>query len=295
MQHIGDGIKMKPYLHADDIGMSSAVTDNILDAVDNGVVTSVSLVVNGHDSQRACAELLARPHVAVSLHLNLSEGIHLADTPRKGQPIVAGFEPLFVKNFTLSDKSEVLAEIEAQISLFAKDYVSKAEPGTRFRLDSHHHTHCIPYIFDKIIELADQYAIKSIRVPNENFFFRFSKKYLSISVMVNYVKKFLLQALSWRMTRILRKMKIESDRGFIGVIYTGFMEVDNIRDALGAVKVSDNTLVEVLLHPGGSTEAEQAFWAARPALWTYYSSEWRGRERDLAKSGELKDLLEQYS
>lgn len=286
---------MKPYIHADDIGMSPAVTDHILDAIDNGIVTSVSLVTNGRDSQRACEELLARPHIAVSLHLNLSEGFYIADTPRKGQHIVSGFEPLFFKNFMPVNKSDVLAEIEAQIAFFAKNYLLKSTENAVFRLDSHHHTHCIPFVFDKIVEVADQYNIKSIRVPNEAFFFRFSKNYLSVSVMVNYIKKFLLQALSWRMTRTLRGKDIEANRRFVGIIFTGFMAADNIRDALKAVKGPRDAQIEVLLHPGGSTSAEKALWAERPALWAYYSSEWRGKERDTTKSEELKKLLEQYS
>ncbi|MCW8916555.1 MAG: ChbG/HpnK family deacetylase [Magnetovibrio sp.] len=286
---------MKPYLHADDIGMSPAVTDNILDAVDNGAVTSVSLVVNGHDSERACAELLARPHVAVSLHLNLSEGLHIADTPRKGEPVNGGFEALFVKNYRGADTTDIELEIEAQMARFVEMYVSKAPEGTQFRIDSHHHTHCIPFVFQTIMKHADQFGLKSIRVPSEPFFFKFSKAYLSLATMVNYIKVFLLQVLSWQMMRVLQKTDIEASRRFIGVTFTGYMAPDNILDGLKSVKNDDESLVEVLLHPGGSHDGERHIWADRPALWSYYSSDGRSSERAVAKSDELKILLEQYS
>ncbi len=282
---------VRPYLHADDIGMSTAVTNNILDAIDNGSVTSTSLVVNGHDADRACRELLKRPNVRVSLHLNLTEGLYLSDSSRKGHKIAYGWGELLVCGLTGRDNSLIRGEIEAQIATYRAQYLDAMDSTAPFRLDGHLHVHCIPFIFAKIMEVAGDYRIDSMRFPSEPFFFRFNRAYFSKPVLVNYVKVALLRYLTWRMRSRLVNTGVEIDRAFVGVTFTGFMQLDQIRDALDSICGSTDREVEILLHPGAAAPQEAEIWAGRPTTRDYYMSEWRWLELDLAKSDAIRDLL----
>lgn len=286
---------MKPYLHADDIGMSAAVTGNILDAIDNGSVTSTSLVVNGHDTERACEELLKRPDVRVSLHLNLTEGLYLSDGARKGEKIAHGWGELMVCGMIGRSKSLLRDEIEAQIAAYRSLYLDEMDPTVPFRLDGHLHVHCIPFVFDKIMEVASTYGVASMRFPSEPFFFRFDRTYIRKPVLLNYVKVALLRYLTWRMRARLIDGEIDIDSAFVGVAFTGFMQLNQIRDALEAVSGPDDREVEILVHPGAASPQESDIWEGRPTTRDYYLSEWRGLELDLAKSDAMKDLLAQKS
>jgi predicted glycoside hydrolase/deacetylase ChbG (UPF0249 family) len=59
---------------ADDFGLSEGITANILDAVDHGVVSSVSTIANGTGFEHAISEYRKRTGLYLTVHLNLMEG-----------------------------------------------------------------------------------------------------------------------------------------------------------------------------------------------------------------------------
>src|SRR3989344_3721426 len=60
---------------ADDFGLSRGITDSILQTVDEGPVTQVSVIPNGEAVEYALAEYRRRSdRLALAVHVNLTEG-----------------------------------------------------------------------------------------------------------------------------------------------------------------------------------------------------------------------------
>jgi predicted glycoside hydrolase/deacetylase ChbG (UPF0249 family) len=61
-------------INADDFGLSHGITDGILRAHRDGIVTSTSLMVNQSASEYAIAQIPQAPKLSVGVHLNICEG-----------------------------------------------------------------------------------------------------------------------------------------------------------------------------------------------------------------------------
>jgi predicted glycoside hydrolase/deacetylase ChbG (UPF0249 family) len=125
-------------VNADDFGGASGINQGIIEAHTGGIVTSTSLMVNGHAADEA-AELARRhPALGVGLHWDL-------DGPRARQ-------------IDVGDPTAVRAELTRQLEAF--DELTGRPPT---HLDSHHHVHREPVIEPIARELA-----AGISVPLRN-------------------------------------------------------------------------------------------------------------------------------
>jgi hypothetical protein len=61
-------------INADDLGMSRGITDGILCAHREGVVTSASVMVSEAGSEHAAAQVGEYPNHGVGVHLDICEG-----------------------------------------------------------------------------------------------------------------------------------------------------------------------------------------------------------------------------
>src|SRR5260221_11481016 len=60
-------------VNADDLGLSDGVNRGIIEAHENGIVTSASLMVDGAAVEAAIAEGRAPPRLSLGLHIDLGE------------------------------------------------------------------------------------------------------------------------------------------------------------------------------------------------------------------------------
>ncbi len=153
-------------VNADDLGWSVGVTDGILLAHRNGIVTSATLAANMPDAERAVALAAAEPALGVGVHLNVCQGRPLSDAGRGfagGDGIARLSGPGLIAR-CLSRPwlvGAALAEFEAQIR-WALDR------GLRpTHLDSHRHVHAFPPLFAGVVRLARRYDIPFVRWPVE--------------------------------------------------------------------------------------------------------------------------------
>ena len=112
-------------VNADDLGLSAAVNEGILQAHEHGIVTSASLMVRGeaaHDAARAAAE---RPGLGLGLHVDLGEWVCEDGEWRAAYEVV-----------DTGDPEAVAAELERQLDAFRE--LTGREPD---HLDSHQHVH----------------------------------------------------------------------------------------------------------------------------------------------------------
>ncbi len=112
-------------VNADDFGQSEGITRGILQAHDQGIVTSTSMMVRWPAAAVAAAAAKTRPRLSVGLHVDIGEWrLHGEDWVPIYQVVPA------------SDASAVAAEIRRQLDEFRRQM--GREPT---HLDSHQHVH----------------------------------------------------------------------------------------------------------------------------------------------------------
>lgn len=153
-------------VNADDLGWSRGVTDGILLAHRNGIVTSATLAANMPDAERAAALAGAEPGLGVGIHLNVCQGRPMSDAGAKlaGSDGLMRFTgPGLIARCLLRPWliGAALAECEAQIR-WAMDR------GIRpTHLDSHRHVHAFGPLLAGVVRLARRYGIPFVRWPRE--------------------------------------------------------------------------------------------------------------------------------
>jgi chitin disaccharide deacetylase len=156
-------------VNADDLGADESRNEGIFEAIDAGVVTSVSILANGTAVDSALRGIRSRRDCDVSygIHINLSEGV-----PRsRGLRLLTGSEvrfmgkaaahALFLPRGDYNLETEILNEMTAQI-----ETLNRAGVGIR-HLDGHQHVHVFPAVAPVAAALARAYRIPWIRMPSE--------------------------------------------------------------------------------------------------------------------------------
>jgi predicted glycoside hydrolase/deacetylase ChbG (UPF0249 family) len=131
-------------VNADDLGLSRGITDGILFAHRQGIVTSASYMVNQSASEYAAEELCKYPSLDVGIHLNLCQGKPVL--PPSAVPTLVDSDGYFLspsrmaRRLTLwrASPKEILCEFCAQIDRML------ATGLTPSHADSHHRFHFYP-------------------------------------------------------------------------------------------------------------------------------------------------------
>jgi len=151
-------------INADDMGWSAAVNRGIVEAFENGVLTSTTLLINGPACGDAVERVRLRPALGVGLHLNLLRGRPVLPAARLGRLVdgrglfVCSVPRLFAAAlFSLAARACMEAELSAQI----ERALAAGVPLTH--LDSEKHVHFFPPINRIVVRLARRYGIKALR------------------------------------------------------------------------------------------------------------------------------------
>jgi predicted glycoside hydrolase/deacetylase ChbG (UPF0249 family) len=118
-------------VNGDDFGASAGINRGIIEALDRGILTSASLMINMPGAEEAIRLGRSHPALSVGLHVNLTN---------EGDPVV-----------DLGDIPAVRAEIWHQYEQFA-DQMGHAPT----HLDSHHNILRQPHLTPLFLELAEQ-------------------------------------------------------------------------------------------------------------------------------------------
>lgn len=153
---------------ADDFGLSPGVNAGILRAHRDGILTETSLMVRGAAVQEAVELARATPTLGVGLHLTLVQG-HCAAPPAE-IPVLAGADGRFSDNpvwtgmryfFTPGARAQLRREITAQLDAFAATGLPLSH------VDGHLTIHMHPIALAALLEVADRYRIRAVRLPND--------------------------------------------------------------------------------------------------------------------------------
>ncbi len=243
-------------INGDDFGYSSAVNRAIIQAHQQGVLTSTSLMVNERAADEAVQLARATPSLAVGLHLVLVLGPatlpatripHLVNADGKftNSPFVAGMKYFF----SPAARRELRAEMRAQFEKFAA-------MGLPFsHVDGHTHLHMHPVIFDELIQLCEEFKVKRIRVVKGEL--RLSLRLDHSQLPIQLVNGIVFNLLAQRCENKLR------GRGFVvpEKVY-GLLQTGNLNEAylLNLIPQMAHTTSEIYAHPL-APDAEE--WNAR--------------------------------
>jgi predicted glycoside hydrolase/deacetylase ChbG (UPF0249 family) len=153
---------------ADDLGRSLSVNQAIAEAHDRGIITAASLMASGEAFQEAVQVAHERSKLSVGLHVTLCDGRSVLspssipnlvgqDKYLEKSPVVAGLR--YTKPGILS---EIEAEVEAQFDRLEGAGIHPTH------VDSHHHLHMHPVIFEVLCRQASRRGVGWIRLPNES-------------------------------------------------------------------------------------------------------------------------------
>lgn len=284
-------------IHADDWGLTHGINSSILSCIQSGLLHSASIIPNGYAFEEAIADYHAH-EIAIQIHLNFIEGYSLASQTKDSflcSPF-AQFDNSFMSLYwqTLKASSVEQNQMKKVIKAEMKAQIEKVKPflkdNARLNVDSHQHIHMIPLFFDTLCELVEELSIQYIRIPAEELsFLQFFSIFPQSMIGTGWIKVALLNYLSKYAHKRIRSTKAVSNRGFIGVMGTGKMNIDIISRMYAWMQTDFNTddEVEILLHPGKAKSSEQAYWDAYPSLKKYYLSHDRDMEAATIKSDSL--------
>jgi len=157
-------------VNSDDFGRSRSINEAVVQAHRHGILTSASLMVNEPAFEEAVALAKDHPRLGVGLHLALSHGRSALPPERipglvnlrgefSNQPEITGLRYFMRRHL----REQLRQEIHAQFEKFR---------GTGLLLDhvnGHLHFHLHPTVFRLVMEVADRFGIRHMRLTRDPF------------------------------------------------------------------------------------------------------------------------------
>ena len=231
-------------INGDDFGSSREVNEAIILAHRRGILTSASLIVSGEAFEHAVTLAKENPNLAVGLHVTCADGRPVL-CPSKiphvvgkngafpSDPALAGLRYFFCRRA----RPELFSEIAAQFEKFR-------ESGLSFsHVDSHCHMHVHPVVLDAIVQSAERYGIKRLRVPADSFFSALPFFQSPIFAAGNAL---IFKLLTGRMKRRIRSRGFSFPQRVYGNLLTGTMSLEYVLSLFDGLPPG---LSEIYFHP----------------------------------------------
>jgi chitin disaccharide deacetylase len=238
----------KLIVNADDYNTDSERNRGILHAVQDGIVTSVSVIANLHGADESMAELKRVMGGRIGIHLNLTSG----------RSVVPGLKTLTDARGSFYPKHETwrrallglfnLQEVEEE---FAAQIERIAAPGiTPDHIDGNNHIHVFPGIARVAGSLAQRYGISRIRLPRELF------SRLLQRTQPKAVKKYLIGLLSCRARPLFEQCGLRFTDHFAGIQFPAVADAASLKAFL--MELPEGT-TELMCHPGYQNQEVNPF------------------------------------
>jgi chitin disaccharide deacetylase len=246
-------------VNADDLGWTDGVNRGIVEAFRHGIVTSTSLLANGAAFAGAVEAARSAPALGVGVHLNLSDGLPVAD-PETVTSLLNDEgefanrpESLLLRR---ARRSLLLAEVETEWDAQIQKVREAGIAPTH--LDGHKHVHMLPGLFEIALRLAKRHGIGAIRVSLEGSNLRKalsagSKRHAAV-VMKQTVQARGLKLLAREAREQAERAGISSSDYFCGIAQTGELTREGVEQLMKSLP--DGT-TELVCHPGYADAALQ--------------------------------------
>jgi predicted glycoside hydrolase/deacetylase ChbG (UPF0249 family) len=239
-------------VNADDFGLTENVNKGILDAHREGIVTSTTLLANGLAFEGAAAAGKRFPRLGIGVHLNLTEGMPVADASHIRTLVDRGgrlhltparlWAGIATGQVSLSD---IEFELRAQIK---KVILAGIRPA---HFDGHKHVHVLPPVSEVVLRLAREFRVPAVRCPMEQnapASGPLRNRGLSkISTVKQYLVSRSVSGLAKSFRKKLEQTGLLSPTHFYGLSQTGFLDASAIRRILQNLPPGTS---ELMCHPG---------------------------------------------
>lgn len=241
-------------INGDDFGFSSGVNQAIIEAHEQGILTSTSLMVTGDAFEEAVTLAKAHPTLAVGLHLVLACGRsvlppeqipHLVDAQGhfSNQPEKAGL----YYQFSRAAQREIRLEIRAQLEKFCQTGLPLSH------VDGHVHIHIQPTVLNHLAHLSEEFNIRFMRLPLEDLSatLKFDRSNLSTKLLLSIV----YAGMRHYGEGVLRSHNIQFVDRVYGLLNSGRMTEEYLLNLIPQIR---SNLVEIYAHPAVAIEGEPA-------------------------------------
>lgn len=268
---------IKVIINADDLGKDPVVNAEIDNALQKHLITSSTILANSSYWNDVHHVIANNPNASFGVHLNLTEGKALTDSPIFHELNIVDDNNCFTKKIqTISDYSDELIEAIFQEWDAQVNKIVNVEGITISHFDGHHHIHAKWELRYVLLKLLKKYNIPRIR-----------NRYVSPCSMLKRASVMCLNnASKWKMLfNVIGKHRDSSL--FFRTCYS-YMEAYQWRvlfqkqgvalsDYFGAyenwvkmledgLECPDNTVVELMCHPGHPKYLEEYEMIAQDRL-----------------------------
>lgn len=290
---------MRLIVHADDCGLTPAVSADIFACLAQGPLNSVSVIMGGSHATESLRRLAALPYTRVCLHLNLLEGRCSAPIPQV-RPLVTADgvfrhslgQLLIALACAVGSRKKALlcairTEFEAQIDAFTTAFPQWRQRGG-LHLDGHLHVHTIPALATTIRGLLHERAPAYVRLPREPAHL---PPLPAAQLLTGCARRALLALWSARFVSLLDQAGIAHNDFLCGLVSGGNLTATRAAKALAAIRRQSQTspLVEIMCHPGGQKADEPCLRHS-----AFYHSPARHVEKTMLLDGSLSAVLRRY-
>lgn len=264
---------------ADDFGLTGGINRGIVDCVEQGIVTSVSLCVNGREYDEALAFCRRVPGLSIGLHLVFTGEKALSpDAAENGlcgrDGRLPGSWPVFLARYFSGGIR--LRGLEKEIEVqFGKIHSA----GVRVtHVNSHQHLHLLPAILDIVILNCRRYGVGYIRIP----FSSPARHWLSADWR-KAAWQTILNPLCTRALSRIRKAGLQACAETSGVLYSGSMGRSELKSIISSLKEGRT---EIIGHPGRGGGESAGLYGSWGYSWD--------KEADSLCSVEVKESLKEH-
>ncbi|NLE91035.1 MAG: ChbG/HpnK family deacetylase [Elusimicrobia bacterium] len=262
---------------ADDFGLARGINRGIMDCVERGIVTSVSLCVNGSEYEEALVFCRRFPGLDAGLHILLVEGDVLSSASAEsglsdGEGRLPGNWAAFLPRYFLRGikPGGLEKEIGAQFDKICGSGIRVVH------VNSHQHLHILPGILEIVIDNCRKYGIKYIRVP----YSRPGLHWLSAGIRRVFWQA-ILNLFCARALPKIRAAGLLACGETTGVLHAGSINIPVLKQIIISLQEG---LSEIICHPARA--GRELF-----LLYGHWGYSW-DQEADSMCSGEARELLQ---
>lgn len=253
--------KIRIIFNADDFGLTKSVSDAVIGAYRDGVLTSATLLSGEEYAPYAAGLAAANPGLSVGIHFQLVAGKPVTPDISRVRTLVdengmfpVDFMDFFKRLHTGSiDKNQIKIELMSQVK---KALALGVKPT---HADSHQHVHMHPGVMAVVAQVMREAGIRRVRNPVEVYDYRLHRP-IKFSAG-NIIKIAYMNPLfkGW-FGRRLSAYGFAYPDIFFGQFFSGAMTAENIIKFLDRARAmaercdKGDIVCEIMTHPGAADE-----------------------------------------
>jgi predicted glycoside hydrolase/deacetylase ChbG (UPF0249 family) len=249
-------------VNADDFGLTHGVNRAIVQAHEQGIVTSATLMANADAFEDAARKALSlasqKDRFSVGCHVVLLDGEPLLPpdmVPTLLQPKVSNGTRTMrttLPEFALAAVKGKLDPLEIEIETAAQMHRLQSAGIEVSHFDAHKHAHIFPSVLRPLLRAARSAKIRAVRNPFGRLFpLPLSRLLRNSKLWTRFAEMSVLRGLGSQFCREVREHGLRTTNGSLGVLVTGVLDLDLFATIADAIP--EGTW-EFVCHPGYNDE-----------------------------------------